>query len=56
VREGETRRAQHGDENLRFAQLAGPIVDQNGNPVAGVVDEQPLARGVAAKSLAITPP
>ncbi len=46
MREGEARRAQHGDEDLRLAQFPRAAVDHDGNPVARVVDEQPLARPV----------
>ena len=40
---GVARRAQHRDEHLRGAQLAGAAVGQV-DRLAGVVDEQPLAR------------
>ena len=43
VRKGEARRAEHGDEDLRLADFAGQPVDDDRNPVAGVIDEQPLA-------------
>jgi hypothetical protein len=44
--EGEARRTQHGDEDLRHADLAGEPVDDHRNAVAGIIDEQPLAGGV----------
>ena len=44
--EGEARRAQHRDEDLRHADLAGEPVNDDRNAVAGVIDEQPLAGGV----------
>ena len=44
--ESEARRTQHGDEDLRHADLAGEPVDDHRNAVAGVIDKQPLARGV----------
>src|SRR5271167_1869122 len=44
--EGEARRPEHGDEDLRHADLAGEPVDDDRDAVAGVVDEQPLAGGV----------
>ena len=44
--ESEARRAQHGDEYLRHADLAGEPVDDDRDAVAGVIDEQPLAGGV----------
>ena len=43
LRKGEARRAEHGDEDLRLADLAGQPVDDDRHPVAGVIDEQPLA-------------
>ncbi len=54
VREGEARRAQHGDENLRLAHFAGQPVDHDRHAVAGVIDEQPLARGVASAASSAT--
>ena len=44
--EGEARRAQNGDENLRHADFAGEPINDDRNAVAGVIDEQPLAGGV----------
>ena len=44
--EGEARRPQHGDEDLRHADLAGEPIDDDRDAVAGVIDEQPLAGGV----------
>jgi len=44
--EGEARRAQNGDENLRHADIAGELVHDDWNAVAGVIDEQLLACGV----------
>ena len=44
--EGEARRPQNGDENLRHADFAGQPVDDHGDAVARVIDEQPLAGGV----------
>src|SRR5271157_423427 len=41
--EGEARGAQHGDEDLRYADFAGEAVDDDRHAVAGVIDEQPLA-------------
>jgi len=41
------RCAQHGDENLRIAELAGEPVDDDGNAIAGIIDEQLLARRMA---------
>jgi hypothetical protein len=46
VREGEARGAEHGDEDLRLADLPGQPVNEDWNAVAGVIDEQPLARRV----------
>jgi len=43
VRKSEARRAEHGDEDLRLADFAGQPVDDDRNPIAGVIDEQPLA-------------
>ena len=40
---GVARRAQHGDEHLGAAHLAGTTVNQV-DRLAGIVDEQPLAR------------
>ena len=37
----EARRAEHGDKDLRLAQFAGQPVDDDRNPIAGVIDEQP---------------
>lgn len=44
--EGEARRPQHGDENLRHADLAGKPTNDDRNAVASVIDEQPLAGGM----------
>jgi hypothetical protein len=44
--EGEARCPQHGDEDLRHADLAGEPIDDDRNAVTGVIDEQPLAGGV----------
>ena len=44
--EGEARGAQHGDEDLRHADLAGEPIDDDRHAVAGVIDEQPLAGGM----------
>ena len=44
--EGEARRPENGDEDLRHADLAGEPVDDHRDAVAGVIDEQPLAGGV----------
>ena len=44
--EGEARRPQHRDEDLRHADLAGEPVNDHRDAVAGVVDEQPLAGDV----------
>jgi hypothetical protein len=46
VREGEARGAEHGDEDLRHADLPGEPVNDHRDPVARVIDEQPLARRV----------
>ena len=43
MRKSEARRAEHGDEDLRLADFAGQPVDDDRNPIAGVIDEQPLA-------------
>ena len=43
VREGEARGAEHGDEDLRHADFPGEPVDNDRDPVARVIDEQPLA-------------
>ena len=43
--EGEARRSQHRDEDLRHADFAGEPIDDDRNAVAGVIDEQPLAGG-----------
>ena len=43
VRKSEARRAEHGDEDLRLADFAGQPVEDDRNPIAGVIDEQPLA-------------
>ena len=45
VREGEARGAEHGDEDLRHADLPGEPVNDHRDPVASVIDEQPLAHG-----------
>ena len=44
--EGEARRAQYRDEDLRHADFAGEPVDDDRDAVAGIIDEQPLAGGV----------
>ena len=46
MREGEARGAEHGDEDLRHADFPGEPVNDNRDPVARVIDEQPLARRV----------
>ena len=46
VREGEARGAEHGDEDLRHADFPGEPVNDDRDPVARVIDEQPLARRV----------
>ena len=38
---GEARRSQHRDEDLRHADFAGEVVNDDRNAVAGVIDEQP---------------
>ena len=43
MRKSEARRAEHGDEDLRLADFAGQPVDDDRNPIAGIIDEQPLA-------------
>jgi hypothetical protein len=35
--------AEHGDEDLRLADFADQPVDDDRNPIAGIIDEQPLA-------------
>ena len=44
--EGEARRAQYRDEDLRHADFAGEPIDDDRDAVAGIIDEQPLAGGV----------
>ena len=44
--EGEARRSQHRDDDLRHADFAGEPIDDDRNAVVGVIDEQPLAGGV----------
>ena len=44
MREGEARGAEHGDEDLRHADFPGEPVDDDRDPVARVIDEQPFAR------------
>jgi hypothetical protein len=44
--EGEARGPQYRDEDLRHADFAGEPIDDDGNAVAGVIDEQPLASGM----------
>ncbi len=46
VREGEARGAEHGDEDLRHADFPGEPVNDDRDPVARVIDEQPFARRV----------
>jgi len=46
VREGEARGAEHGDEDLRHADFSGEPVNDDRDPVARVIDEQPFARRV----------
>ena len=54
VREGEARGAEHGDEDLRHADFPGEPVNDDRNPVARVIDEQPLARRHASAASSAT--
>ena len=44
--EGEARRPQYSDEDLRHADFAGKSIDDDRDAVAGIVNEQPLAGDV----------
>jgi len=48
--EGEARRAQNGDEDLRHTHFAGELVDDDRDAVAGVIDEQTPQRRASAAS------
>jgi hypothetical protein len=39
ARESEARRAEHGDEDLHFADFAGQPIDDDRDPVAGVAPQ-----------------
>jgi uncharacterized membrane protein (UPF0182 family) len=46
MRKSEARRAEHGDKDLRLADFAGQPVDDDRNPIAGIIDEQKYAGAV----------